>query len=72
MVEAARLVVEHALPSLWVEGEISNFKSYPSGHWYFTLKDPAAQLRCVMFRSDARRVPAHAAPRGSRSTRAAS
>ena len=58
VVEAARLVVEHALPSLWVEGEISSFKSYPSGHWYFTLKDPAAQLRCVMFRSDARRVPA--------------
>ena len=58
VVEGARLVVEHALPSLWVEGEISNFKSYPSGHWYFTLKDPASQLRCVMFRSDARRVPA--------------
>jgi exodeoxyribonuclease VII large subunit len=58
VVEAARRVVEHALPPLWVEGEISNFKAYPSGHWYFTLKDPAAQLRCVMFRADARRVPA--------------
>ncbi len=51
-------MVEHALPPLWVEGEVSNFKAYPSGHWYFTLKDPAAQLRCVMWRSDARRVPA--------------
>ena len=58
VVEAARRVVEHALPPLWVEGEISNFKAYPSGHWYFTLKDRAAQLRCVMFRGDARRVPA--------------
>jgi exodeoxyribonuclease VII large subunit len=58
VVEAARRVVEHALPPLWVEGEISNFKAYPSGHWYFTLKDRAAQLRCVMFRADARRVPA--------------
>ena len=58
VVEAARRVVEHALPPLWVEGEISNFKAYPSGHWYFTLKDPSAQLRCVMWRSDARRVPA--------------
>ncbi|HVO34437.1 MAG TPA: exodeoxyribonuclease VII large subunit [Gemmatimonadales bacterium] len=57
-VEAARRVVEHALPPLWVEGEISNFKAYPSGHWYFSLKDPSAQLRCVMWRSDARRVPA--------------
>ena len=58
VVEAARRVVEHALPPLWVEGEISNFKAYPSGHGYFTLKDPGAQLRCVMWRSDARRVPA--------------
>ncbi len=58
VVESARLVVEHALPPLWVEGEVSNFKAYPSGHWYFTLKDPAAQLRCVMWRADARRVPA--------------
>jgi exodeoxyribonuclease VII large subunit len=58
VVEAAKRVVDHAFPPLWVEGEISNFKSYPSGHWYFSLKDPAAQLRCVMWRSDARRVPA--------------
>ena len=58
VVASAKLVVEHALPALWVEGEISSFKAYPSGHWYFTLKDPASQLRCVMFRADARRVPA--------------
>jgi exodeoxyribonuclease VII large subunit len=58
VVEAARGAVERAFPLLWVEGEISNFKTYPSGHWYFTLKDPSAQLRCVMWRSDARRVPA--------------
>lgn len=57
-VEAARGAVEGAFPALWVEGEISNFKAYPSGHWYFSLTDPAAQLRCVMWRSDARRVPA--------------
>jgi exodeoxyribonuclease VII large subunit len=58
VVQAARGAVERAFPPLWVEGEISNFKTYPSGHWYFTLKDPSAQLRCVMWRSDARRVPA--------------
>ena len=58
IVEAARRVIGHAFPPLWVEGEISNFKIWPSGHWYFSLKDQAAQLRCVMFRADARRVPA--------------
>jgi exodeoxyribonuclease VII large subunit len=58
IVEAARRVVGHAFPPLWVEGEISNFKIWRTGHWYFSLKDPAAQLRCVMFRSDAQRVPA--------------
>ena len=58
IVEAARRVVGHAFPPLWVEGEISNFKIWRTGHWYFSLKDPSAQLRCVMFRSDAHRVPA--------------
>jgi exodeoxyribonuclease VII large subunit len=58
VVEGARAVLERALPPVWVEGEISNFKTYPSGHWYFSLKDPWAQLRCVMFRTDTRRVPA--------------
>jgi exodeoxyribonuclease VII large subunit len=58
VVEAARGALEGAFPALWVEGEISNFKAYPSGHWYFSLKDPSAQLRCVMWRTDARRVPA--------------
>ena len=58
VVEAARAVLQHGFPRLWVEGEISNFKVWPSGHWYFSLKDPTAQLKCVMFRGDARRVPA--------------
>lgn len=40
-----------------VSGEISNFKNhFSSGHWYFTLKDPNASIRCVMFRSSASRV----------------
>ena len=39
-----------------VRGELSNYKIYPSGHHYFTLKDSGASLRCVMFRSDAGRV----------------
>ncbi len=33
-----------------VSGEISNFKAYDSGHWYFSLKDEEGQIRCVMFR----------------------
>ena len=49
-------VMEERFPAVWVEGEISNFKVYSSGHAYFTLKDEAAQLRCVLFRTRARRV----------------
>lgn len=42
-----------ALQDLYVRGELSNYKIYPSGHHYFTLKDPEGVLRCVMFRSSA-------------------
>lgn len=52
----ARLLLESGLPALWVEGEISNFSSPSSGHWYFTLKDRNAQIRCAMFRSANQRV----------------
>ncbi len=47
----ARQLLESGLPALWVEGEISNFSSPASGHWYFTLKDRDAQIRCAMFRN---------------------
>ncbi len=46
----ARLLLERGLPALWVEGEISNLSRPSSGHWYFSLKDANAQLRCAMFR----------------------
>jgi exodeoxyribonuclease VII large subunit len=46
----AKQLVEGGLPLLWVRGEISNFVNAASGHWYFSLKDEAAQVRCVMFR----------------------
>ena len=46
---------EH-LTSLAVRGEISNYKIYPSGHHYFTLKDEGGALRCVMFKSSALRL----------------
>ncbi len=46
----ARRALESQLPLLWVEGEVSNFTRAASGHWYFSLKDTQAQVRCVMFR----------------------
>ena len=45
-----RLLLERSLAVLWVEGELSNFSQPGSGHWYFSLKDREAQVRCVMFR----------------------
>jgi exodeoxyribonuclease VII large subunit len=47
----ARLEADLMLRDLWLEGEISNWKQAPSGHIYFTLKDPDASIRCVMWRS---------------------
>jgi len=47
---AAKQVIESSLPLVWIRGEISNFVSAASGHWYFSLKDAQAQVRCVMFR----------------------
>ena len=41
---------------VWISGEISNFTQPASGHWYFTLKDDTAQVRCAMFRNSNRRV----------------
>lgn len=43
-------VLQHSFPLTWIRGEISNFTRATSGHWYFSLKDKQAQIRCVMFR----------------------
>jgi exodeoxyribonuclease VII large subunit len=45
-----RLLLEAGLPLLWLEGELSNFAAPASGHWYFSLKDSTAQVRCAMWR----------------------
>jgi len=45
------------IASCWVSGEIGGWTRARSGHCYFTLKDDRAQLRCVMWRSDARQLP---------------
>lgn len=47
----AREVLERSFPLFWVAGEISNLTRAASGHWYFSLKDDKAQVRCVMFRN---------------------
>ncbi|WP_043315604.1 exodeoxyribonuclease VII large subunit [Microbulbifer sp. HZ11] len=49
-------LLEGNVPLLWVGGEISNFAAPSSGHWYFTLKDARAQVRCAMFRGRNRSV----------------
>lgn len=49
-----RLLLEESFHLVWVEGEISNFAAPHSGHWYFSLKDSAAQVRCAMFRGNQR------------------
>lgn len=54
----ARRVLESSLPALWVRGEVTGWKRYPSGHCYFSLRDRSAQLRAVMFRLEADRLPA--------------
>ena len=51
-----RMDEDPMLCSLAVRGEISNYKVYPSGHHYFTLKDENAAVRCVMFRGNALRL----------------
>lgn len=48
--QMARQVLESSFPLFWVSGEISNLTRANSGHWYFSLKDAQAQVRCVMFR----------------------
>jgi exodeoxyribonuclease VII large subunit len=72
LLRSVRDTLERRFPLAWIAGEISNFRPAGSGHWYFTLKDEAAQVDCVMFRSraaaldwrpaDGMRVEARAVP----------
>jgi exodeoxyribonuclease VII large subunit len=54
---AARRLIEGAFRAVWVVGEVTNFTRARSGHCYFTLRDDSSQLRCVMWRDEARRLP---------------
>ncbi|AUX73392.1 exodeoxyribonuclease VII large subunit [Erwinia pyrifoliae] len=51
-----RKLLEMEMGQVWLSAEISNFSQPSSGHWYFTLKDDTAQVRCAMFRNGNRRV----------------
>ena len=56
LTNAIRTSLESRFASVWIEGEISNFKAHSSGHWYFTIKDPNAQLKAKCFRSSNQRI----------------
>ena len=49
-------IIEGSVPPQWVRGEVTGFKTHRNGHWYFTLRDASAQIRCVVWASDTRRM----------------
>jgi exodeoxyribonuclease VII large subunit len=53
LIALARALLEDVFPLVWIEGELSNVTRAASGHVYFSIKDPAAQVRCAMFRTRA-------------------
>lgn len=55
LTRAARRSVEQSIGPIWIRGELCALKVYGSGHWYFTLRDANAQVRCVMWRTHAQR-----------------
>lgn len=54
--QTVKQLLEMEMGQIWLSAEISNFSQPASGHWYFTLKDDRAQVRCAMFRNSNRRV----------------
>ncbi len=56
LTKKVRFILESELNTLWLTGEISNFIAASSGHWYLSLKDKKAQVRCAMFKGNNRRV----------------
>lgn len=58
LTQTARDVIEGAFIPLWVRGEVSDFKSHRNGHWYFSMRDRTAQIKCVVWNRDQRMIPA--------------
>lgn len=54
----AKEILEGAFPPIWIKGEVSNFTAHRNGHWYFSLRDASAQLSCVVWSRDVKRIPA--------------
>ena len=58
LTNAAKEILEGAFPPIWIKGEVSNFTAHRNGHWYFSLRDATAQLLCVVWSRDTKRIPA--------------
>lgn len=56
LTKKVKFLLENELHTVWLTGEISNFVAASSGHWYLSLKDNKAQVRCAMFKSNNQRV----------------
>lgn len=56
--KAAKDAIEGAFPPLWLSGEVTDFKPHRNGHWYFTLKEGSASLKCKVWKSAVARIPA--------------
>lgn len=54
---STRALLEETFGRFWVRGEVSDFKRYRSGHWYFSLRDATSQIQCVIWSSDQRGIP---------------
>ena len=52
----AKSILEENFPFVWIQGEVSNFFSAASGHWYFSLKDESSEIRCAMFTNKNHRI----------------
>jgi len=52
----AKSILEENFPLVWIQGEVSNFFSAASGHWYFSLKDESSEIRCAMFANKSHRI----------------
>lgn len=58
LTSAAKDLLEGGIPKLWVRGEVSGLKVYPSGHWYFTIKDANSSISAVVWKGASMRIPA--------------
>ncbi|HYV97021.1 MAG TPA: exodeoxyribonuclease VII large subunit [Gemmatimonadaceae bacterium] len=58
LAESVKSIVEGSVPPVWIRGEVTGFKKYRSGHWYFALRDGNAQISCMVWASDTARIPA--------------